>query len=85
MVTISRSCLQIAGFELEKIYNFVGYLAPADAPRKPSGEEQTDTNARNISKAREQFEQQLEFRHKALEAGRAFGRSLIAEAQNKKA
>lgn len=76
---ISRSALQIAGFELDKINNFIGYLAPSDAPL-PFGEAELENKRPlEITANKEAVFRQEEMRKRAVEAGKAFGRLLIKE------
>jgi len=76
LVAISKSALQIAGFELEKVNNFVGYLAPKDVPAMPSEPELSRMSMRERSLLKQAIDRQDEFRVRAVEAGRAFARSL---------
>lgn len=76
VVTISRSALQIAGFELEKINNFVGFMAPQDVPARPTREQADAMTPRELSQLVQRIERQESLRTRALEAGRAFGRIL---------
>ena len=75
-VTISRSCLQIAGFELEKVGNFVGCKAPRDVPPRPTAEQAEQMNAKELALANAAVDQQEEFWMRALESGRMLGRML---------
>jgi multimeric flavodoxin WrbA len=77
IITISRSALQIAGFELDKINNFVGYLAPQDSPKPLTEEEMAEMSHHDIAVRKAAVEKQEEFRTRAVEAGRAFGRLLL--------
>ncbi len=79
LLVISKSALQIAGFELEKVNNFIGYLAPSDAPKPYSEEELETLRPGEISARREAVAKQSEFMLRAVEAGRAFGRMLCHE------
>ncbi len=75
-VTISRSCLQIAGFELEKVGNFVGYKDPRDMPPRLSEEQISAMNAKELALAKEIIVNQAEFCRRALDSGRMLGRML---------
>ncbi|MGI6221313.1 MAG: flavodoxin family protein [Coriobacteriales bacterium] len=79
MTTISRSALQIAGFELEKVNNFIGYKAPSDAPVEPTEEELEQMTPRQRSLIKQALVKQAEFCQRAVDAGRAFGRALRAD------
>lgn len=79
MTTISRSALQIAGFELEKVNSFIGYRAPQDAPVEPTEEEFEEMTPRQRSLTKQALSKQAEFCERAVEAGRAFGRVLRAD------
>ncbi len=74
--TISRSALQIAGFEMEKLSNYIGYLDPRDCPKIPSEDEAAAMSPAKLAKIKATLEEQNEFRRRALEAGKAFGRML---------
>ena len=79
LVTISRSCLQIAGFEMEKVNNFIGYLSPKDAPKEPSARERESMSMRDLSLLRRRIEEQEDLCNRGLAAGRAFGRLLLQD------
>ncbi len=79
LTSISKSALQISGFELEKIYSFVGYLAPSDVPVPASAEEVERMRPGDLEANREAMLRQEEMRYRAVEAGRAFGRMLRKE------
>ena len=81
MTTISRSALQIAGFELEKVNNYIGYKSPSDAPVEPTEEELEAMTPRQRSLLRQELVKQAEFCSRAVEAGRAFGRALRSDQQ----
>lgn len=81
LVTISRSCLQIAGFELEKTNNFVGYVAPRYVPARPTPEQAEHMNAKELADAHAAVDVQEAFQRRALEAGRSFGRTLRVAAE----
>lgn len=78
MTTISRSALQIAGFELEKVNNFVGYKAPSDVPVEPTSAELEEMTLRQRNLVKQGIARQAEFCARAIDAGRAFGRVLHA-------
>ncbi len=75
-VTISRSCLQIAGFELEKVGNFVGCRYPGDVQPRPAGEQAEGMSAAELARANAAVDAQEEFWMRALESGRMLGRML---------
>ena len=81
LVTISKSCLQIAGFSLDKVYNFIGYLAPSDSPKAITEEELPEMSKPDIANRKKAIIRQNEFRSLALEAGQAFGRLLRLNAE----
>ena len=83
LVTISRSCLQIAGFELEKVGNFVGYRDPHEMPQHLSEEQAKSMNAKELSLAQEAIDKQAEFCRRALDSGRMLGRMLKKSAETK--
>ncbi len=74
IVTISKSALQIAGFELEKVNNFVGYLAPSDAPIPFDDKQLENASLKEISDNEKACAKQEEFTLRAIEAGRSFVR-----------
>lgn len=83
LVTISRSCLQIAGFELEKVGNFVGYRDLHDMPQHLSEEQAKSMNAKELSLAKEAIDKQAEFCRRALDSGRMLGRMVKKSAETK--
>lgn len=77
LAAISRSALAVAGFSLDKVSNFIGFLAPSEAPveLKPGSDE--DYSLAQIAQTKRALVKQAEFEQRAIDAGGAFARSVL--------
>lgn len=79
LVTISKSALQVAGFLIDKVNNYVGFLSPAQAPRIPDEmiyDKMGEGQKYRLGKA---IEAQSDFEQRAVFAGRAMARQIVGE------
>jgi TatD DNase family protein len=81
LTTISRSALNVAGFYVEKVNNFVGYKAARDLPSKPLETEslKLDSKAKQqLAIYEKQIDEQGGFERRAFEAGKSFARQILS-------
>jgi multimeric flavodoxin WrbA len=81
LVGSTKSALAVAGFNLEKINNFVGFSAPGDVPAFPREEEQEAYSHAQLAQLRRMIAQQEGFVQRALDAGGAFARFVVKKKQ----
>ena len=76
LVGITRSALAVAGFNLEKIYSFVGFKARGDAPVMPPEQKRELMPLGELAHLRRAIATQADFEQRAINAGGAFARYL---------
>jgi multimeric flavodoxin WrbA len=81
LVGSTKSSLAVAGFNLEKVNNFIGFAAPADVPAAPREEELSTYSTAQIARLRRVVAQQEDFKQRALDSGGAFARFVIKKKQ----
>jgi multimeric flavodoxin WrbA len=81
LVGSTKSALAVAGFNLEKVNNFIGFAAPSDVPTFPHEEELTGYSHAQLAHFRRTIAQQEGFRQRALDSGGAFARFVVKKKQ----
>lgn len=81
LITTTKSALAVAGFNLEKINNFIGFCAPRDVPTYPSDEDAFSYSHGDLARTRRQIALQEDFVQRALDAGGAFARFVVKKKQ----
>ncbi|MDR2493184.1 MAG: flavodoxin family protein [Coriobacteriales bacterium] len=74
---IAKSALAVAGFNLEKVLNFVGFKAKGDTPAVPPEDQRDGISLGRIAQMRRALVAQRDFEQRALDAGGAFARYLL--------
>jgi len=77
LIGITRSSFNVAGFSLEKVHDFVGFLHPKDRPKYPEDDDPSQYSASDLLRRRRILAQQLEFEQRALSASGAFARYVV--------
>ncbi len=77
LVTISKSALAVAGFNLEKINNFIGFKDPREVPNMPAEDDSEQYTPGQLAGIRKIITQQKAYEQRARDAGGAFARSVI--------
>ena len=85
LAVISRSALSVAGFNLEKVNNFIGFLDPREVPVLPAEEDSEQYTAGQLAGIRKAIVRQKAFEQRARDAGGAFARSVLKKMQAKDA
>lgn len=83
LATSTKSAMAVAGFSLEKVNNFIGYLAPKDVPHYPSEAEVSRYSHAQLAQLRRVIAQQEDFVQRASDAGSAFARFVVKKKQAK--
>ncbi|MDR3315462.1 MAG: flavodoxin family protein [Coriobacteriales bacterium] len=71
---IAKSALAVAGFTLEKVNNFIGFLAPCDVPDFPDEEDFDQYAQPQLVQLKRATAKQEAFVQHAIDAGSAFAR-----------
>ncbi|MCL2883714.1 MAG: flavodoxin family protein, partial [Coriobacteriia bacterium] len=79
LIGITRSSFNVAGFSLEKVHDFVGFLHPKDRPKYPEDDDPSQYAASDLLRRRRILAQQLEFEQRALSASGAFARYVVKQ------
>lgn len=79
LVTISKSALQVAGFLIDKVNNYVGFCSPASAPRIPAPEIYEKMGEGQKYRLKKAIEAQQDFEQRAIFAGRAMTRQIMSD------
>ena len=79
--TITKSSLAVAGFNLEKVNNFIGFSAPASVPAFPSEAEVVRYTHAQLAHLKRAIAQQQGFVQRAIDAGGAFARFVVKKRQ----
>lgn len=77
----TKSALAVAGFNLEKVNNFVGFSAPGDVPTYPAEDKTDNFSHAELARLRRKIAQQSDFVQRALDAGGAFARFVVKKKQ----
>ena len=83
LATISKSALAVAGFNLEKVNNFIGFVDPRKAPEMPAEEDFDKYTPGQLSALRKAVARQKAFEQRARDAGGAFARSVIKKIEDR--
>jgi len=78
---VTKSALAVAGFNLEKVNNFIGFSSPKNVPSYPSQEEATSFTHAELARIKRRIAQQEGFVQRALDAGGAFARFVVKKKQ----
>ncbi|MDR3052989.1 MAG: flavodoxin family protein [Coriobacteriales bacterium] len=78
---ITKSAVAVAGFNLEKVNNFVGFLAKSDAPVLPDEDDWGHFTHSQIAHIRRETVKQTAFVQRAVGAGGAYTRYIIKKQQ----
>ena len=79
LVGITRSAFNVAGFNLEKIHDFVGFLAPRDAQKLLAEDSPDLPPTTEQVRLRRAAARQEEFAERAIAAGGAFARYVVMQ------
>jgi multimeric flavodoxin WrbA len=77
LATITKSAIAVAGFNLEKVNNFIGFAAPKDAPTYPAEAELDRYSHAQLAKLKRGASEQAAFCERAIDAGSAFARYVV--------
>jgi multimeric flavodoxin WrbA len=77
LTTITKSSLAVAGFNLEKVNNFIGFASPKDAAVYPAASELEHYSHAELAKLRRATSEQAAFAERALDSGGAFARYVV--------
>jgi multimeric flavodoxin WrbA len=83
LATTTKSALSVAGFNLEKVNNFIGFSAPKDVPVYPNEEQTQNFSHAQLAHLKRAIAQQEDFAQRALDAGSAFARFVVKKKQAK--
>jgi multimeric flavodoxin WrbA len=81
LVGSTKSSMAVAGFNLEKVNNFIGFAAPGDVPAFPHEDEAAAYSHVQLAQLRRIIAQQEAFRQRALDSGGAFARFIVKKKQ----
>jgi multimeric flavodoxin WrbA len=81
LVGSTKSAMAVAGFNLEKVNNFIGFVAPADVPVFPSEEEIEAFSHVRLAQIKRMIVRQEGFVQRAIDAGGAFARFVVKKKQ----
>jgi multimeric flavodoxin WrbA len=81
LVGSTKSSMAVAGFNLEKVNNFIGFAPPGDVPAFPREEESVGYSHAQLAHLRRVIAQQEAFRQRALDSGGAFARLIVKTKQ----
>jgi len=82
LVITAKSALQVAGFAIDKVNNYVGFRSPHNAPHIPPDEIYEKMGEGQKYRLKKAIEAQAEFEQRAVNAGRALTRQLINDKMN---
>jgi multimeric flavodoxin WrbA len=81
LVGSTKSAMAVAGFNLEKVNNFIGFSAPAEVPAFPREDELERYNHAQLAHLKRVIVQQEGFAQRAVDAGGAFARFVVKKKQ----
>ncbi|MDR0350797.1 MAG: flavodoxin family protein, partial [Coriobacteriales bacterium] len=81
LVGSTKSALAVAGFNLEKVNNFIGFIRPKELPSFPREDELADYSHAQLAHLRRLIAAQEAFTQRALDAGGAFARFIVKKKQ----
>ncbi|MDR1014322.1 MAG: flavodoxin family protein [Coriobacteriales bacterium] len=81
LVGSTKSALAVAGFNLEKVNNFIGFVPPKEVPAFPREEEFERYSNAHLAQLRRTIARQEDFAQRALDAGGAFARFIVKKKQ----
>ncbi len=73
----TKSAMAVAGFNLEKVNNFIGFKDPRDMPKMPTEEEAANLSYAQIAQLKRQVTEQRDFTQRAIDSGSAFARFVV--------
>ena len=77
----TKSALAVAGFNLEKVNNFIGFSPPQDVPKYPLEHETDNYTNTELARIKRVVAQQENFVQRAKDAGGAFARFVVKKKQ----
>jgi multimeric flavodoxin WrbA len=83
LVGSTKSALAVAGFNLEKVNNFIGFAAPRDVPGFPHENELEHYSHAQLAQLKRMVARQENFEQRAIDAGGAFARFVVKKKQAK--
>jgi multimeric flavodoxin WrbA len=81
LVGSTKSAMAVAGFNLEKVNNFIGFTVPKDVPVFPREEEIQNYSHAQLAQIKRMVVRQEGFVQRALDAGGAFARFVVKKKQ----
>jgi multimeric flavodoxin WrbA len=81
LVGSTKSSMAVAGFNLEKVNNFIGFLQPKEVPIFPRENELERYSHAQLTQMRRIIARQEGFTQRALDAGGAFARFVVKKKQ----
>ena len=77
----TKSALAVAGFNLEKVNNFIGFSSPEAVPKYPLEHDIDKYAYTELARIKREITQQENFVQRALDAGGAFARFVVKKKQ----
>jgi multimeric flavodoxin WrbA len=81
LVGSTKSAMAVAGFNLEKVNNFIGFTVPKDVPAFPHEEDIQNYSHIQLAQIKRVVVRQEGFVQRALDAGGAFARFVVKKKQ----
>jgi multimeric flavodoxin WrbA len=81
LAVTTKSALAVAGFNLEKVNNFIGFSSPRDVEAYPSEEAAAGYTHAELARFKRRIAQQEGVVQRALDAGGAFARFVVKKRQ----
>jgi multimeric flavodoxin WrbA len=81
LVGSTKSAMAVAGFNLEKVNNFIGFRVPKDVPVFPREEEISGYSHAQLAQIKRMVARQKGFVQRAIDAGGAFARFVVKKKQ----
>lgn len=73
----TKSAMAVAGFNLEKVNNFIGFKDPRDVPTMPDAHAAESMNYSQLAQIKRHIADHQKFVERALDAGGAFARFVV--------
>jgi multimeric flavodoxin WrbA len=83
LVGSTKSALAVAGFNLEKVNNFIGFSSPGDVPSFPREDEIGNYSHARLAQLKRMAVRQEGFEQRAVDAGGALARFVVKKKQAK--
>ncbi|MDR1083261.1 MAG: NAD(P)H-dependent oxidoreductase [Coriobacteriales bacterium] len=81
LVGSTKSAMAVAGFNLEKVNNFIGFSAPSEVPLFPAEEELEKFSHAQLAQIKRRIAHQEGLVQRALDSGSAFARFVVKKKQ----